>query len=338
MSIKHKTTKTNGSEPEPLRGAGPQNLNKPVPEAESTQPREVVHHKPKLDETEREEFSKYEAVIETGITALSKSYFEVAEALFIVQKKKLFREAYKTFKDYLDDKHGISRQYANLLIRAHEVKDNLSTMVDKLQPTKERQVRPLASLKPDQQKQAWGDAIKLAGGKPPTEKLVRQAVEALKGASKPPAKEANDATTVPWKPTLAQQFETLGYSQKFEQPLKINESELDLFSAEKGHYVKFMGRLSLEDSALVQAMRATKHSLLVIVSGSQNTNKDIALEGVQNAFGPFFNVVMHDLKAYLEHDGKLFAAGDLGDDFKIAWTEVKGIEALLSQSVGKQAA
>src|SRR5205814_3036583 len=50
------------------------------------------------------------------------------------------------------------------------VVSNLSTKVDTptIQPTSERQVRPLASLQPDDQRTVWEQAVEESGGEQPT--------------------------------------------------------------------------------------------------------------------------------------------------------------------------
>jgi len=52
----------------------------------------------------------------------------------------------------------------------------LLTKSEQILPTKETQVRPLAKLDPDEQRQIWKQAVKAAGGKVPTERIVKDAV------------------------------------------------------------------------------------------------------------------------------------------------------------------
>jgi hypothetical protein len=60
----------------------------------------------------------------------------------------------------------MSRPRAYQLIEAATISDNLSTIVDK--PTHESQLRPLASLAPEDQRTVWKQAVKESDGKPPT--------------------------------------------------------------------------------------------------------------------------------------------------------------------------
>ena len=59
--------------------------------------------------------------------------------------------------DYCRDRWGMNRAHAYRLIDAANVADNLSPEGDI--PTSERQARPLARLKPEQQAEAWKEAV-----------------------------------------------------------------------------------------------------------------------------------------------------------------------------------
>jgi len=48
-------------------------------------------------------------------------------------------------------------------------------------PTKETQVRPLTKLEPEEQRSVWQQAVEAAGGKVPTEEIVKDAVLRHKG-------------------------------------------------------------------------------------------------------------------------------------------------------------
>lgn len=60
--------------------------------------------------------------------------------------------------DYCRDRWGMARNYANKLIAAVGVADNLGTTV----PITERQARPLARLEPEKQAAAWQEAVETA--------------------------------------------------------------------------------------------------------------------------------------------------------------------------------
>ena len=70
---------------------------------------------------------------------------------------------YGTFEAYCKGVWDFTKSYANYLVSATSVIDNLSettTMVVK--PESERQARPLAKLEPSQQREAWQKAVEPA--------------------------------------------------------------------------------------------------------------------------------------------------------------------------------
>lgn len=112
-----------------------------------------------------------EAVIERGL----ETFLEVGKALSEIRDSQLYRAKFKNFEDYCRDRWQIARNYANKLIAAAEVVQNLGTTVPI--PASERQVRPLTKLEPEQQRQAW----KLATAfKPnPTASQVKEAANTI---------------------------------------------------------------------------------------------------------------------------------------------------------------
>jgi len=77
-----------------------------------------------------------------------------------IRDKSLYRDVlgYQTFEEYCRVKWDLSRPRAYQLIEAVEIKSNLSTTVD----IPERQLRPLARLDPEKQKEAWQKAVETA--------------------------------------------------------------------------------------------------------------------------------------------------------------------------------
>ncbi len=102
-------------------------------------------------------------------------FYKVGEALAQVRDGKLYREKFATFEDYCCYRWQISRPRAYQLIQAAAVHENLSTNVD-TQPTSEFQVRPLTTLAPEKQVEAWQEAIANAPAGKPTAKDVKAAV------------------------------------------------------------------------------------------------------------------------------------------------------------------
>lgn len=105
---------------------------------------------------EKTELAELETIIESGM----KSFLVVGRALLKIRDSRLYRDSHRTFDDYCRDRWGMSRVRAHQLIEATKVSDNLLTTVNK--PTSEWQARPLARLEPEQQAEAWQEAVETA--------------------------------------------------------------------------------------------------------------------------------------------------------------------------------
>lgn len=127
-----------------------------------------------LDDNDRARLAGLEKVIEDGLGAFQNV---VGEALRAIHAQKLYRAEFTTFDDYCKVRWNWSRQRAYQLIGAAKVRRNLSTMVDKPQPTSERQTRSLAKLKPEAQRKVWKKLFSAAQGKAITAEDVESAVE-----------------------------------------------------------------------------------------------------------------------------------------------------------------
>ena len=91
---------------------------------------------------------------------------------------------------------GVSRAYANCVIGASTVADNLATCVAK--PTNEYQLRPLVLLEPAQQRTVWEEAVRTADGKIVTYKLGKALVTELIGpAPSQPSPKKKEASAPP---------------------------------------------------------------------------------------------------------------------------------------------
>lgn len=87
--------------------------------------------------------------------------FEWGCALMEIKGKELFRGTHVDFETYLRERWDIARNYANKLIAASSVIENIGTDVP-VAPTNEAQARPLAKLQPHEQREVWMEAIKTA--------------------------------------------------------------------------------------------------------------------------------------------------------------------------------
>lgn len=140
--------------------------------------------KEQLDVTERGKLRKLESIVAEGIS----SFVVVGEALKEIRDGKLYREAYKTFERYVDEKWGLVRQRAYQLIDAADAKANLSTVVDKNERASEikteRQFRELKDVPTDSIEAVVEKAAEIAGDEPITASdLKRARVEILEQPS-----------------------------------------------------------------------------------------------------------------------------------------------------------
>lgn len=134
-----------------------------------------------LTTTEQAQLERCETVIAAG----RQTFIEVGNALMEIRDNRLYKAEYKSFEGYCLEKWGFKRGNAHDLI---ETANAAKTVQDIEQfsttPTRE-QVRPLTKLDtPDQQREAWQDAVTASGGKP-TAKHVEAAVEKVQSRGRP---------------------------------------------------------------------------------------------------------------------------------------------------------
>jgi len=119
---------------------------------------------------------------------VERAFYEAGKSLALLRDKKLYRNTHDTFEAYCIDRFGFKRRHSYQLINAATVVDNLIQLLNLDQecapvahilPTAERQVRPLSSLEPEEQKEAWISAIEAAGGKHPNSRQIKAAVQAI---------------------------------------------------------------------------------------------------------------------------------------------------------------
>ncbi|RCJ38650.1 hypothetical protein A6770_39695 [Nostoc minutum NIES-26] len=129
---------------------------------------------PELTEDEQRDRLHLERKVE-------RAFFEAGKALAELRDRRLYRSTHSTFEEYCKDRFGYNRSRSYQLIDAAIVVDNLHKcpqIVDIL-PTAEGQVRPLTKLETEQQQQVWQAAVEEAGGKVPTGKIVKDAVQRI---------------------------------------------------------------------------------------------------------------------------------------------------------------
>lgn len=186
----------------------------------------------KLTITEQERLEQLEEVIEQGLN----SSFRAGLALKEIRDKRLYKIEFANFETYLRKRWGLSRTYANHMISAQQIRDEL-TAIAVILPTTESQVRPLSKLKSKEKRaEAWDMAVEAAQNgdkqRQPTAAIVQAAVEELQE----PKSSGNGG---PLDPTLevAWILEFLSAWTK-----KISEFEnatrVGKFSPEAGEFVK----------------------------------------------------------------------------------------------------
>ena len=122
---------------------------------------------------------------------VERAFFVAGKALAELRERKLYRSTHKNFEEYCYDRFAFQRAHAYRLIESAAVVDNLSpngrqneslqTAIGRqILPTNERQVRPLTTLEPDEQREVWQQAVEAAGGKIPSSRIVQGIVERLK--------------------------------------------------------------------------------------------------------------------------------------------------------------
>lgn len=120
---------------------------------------------------------------------VERAFYSAGKALRELRDRRLYRDTHTTFDDYCHDRFAFSRRQPYYLIDAANVFDNLAEECEPMVhilPTSERQVRPLASLKPQQQRKLWNQAVEEAGGRVPSGRIVKSIVDRIRERTKIP--------------------------------------------------------------------------------------------------------------------------------------------------------
>lgn len=132
-----------------------------------------------LSQADGEELARHEAVIERGLD----TFVEVGAALLAIRDGRLYRAQYGTFEDYCRERWNFTRMRASQLIAAAEVIQNVNNCLQI--PMTESQARPLASLPPEIQREAWERAVETAPNGRITAAHVQSVVDEIKGKTRP---------------------------------------------------------------------------------------------------------------------------------------------------------
>lgn len=125
-----------------------------------------------LTQSEETQLAALEQTIERGL----KTFIDVGTALIVVRDMRLYRQRYGTFEEYCQQRWGMQRRYANRLIAAAEVVENLGP-IGPILPATESQARPLTKLEPDEQREVWQKAVDTAPGGKVTAAHVQSVVD-----------------------------------------------------------------------------------------------------------------------------------------------------------------
>lgn len=106
--------------------------------------------------TERATLQAFEGVIEKGLA----SFVEVGNALMRIRDSRLYRGTHETFEAYCVERWQLSKSHVNRLVAASSVVESVAPVG--VTPNNERQARPLTKLPPEEQADAWQEAVETA--------------------------------------------------------------------------------------------------------------------------------------------------------------------------------
>ena len=272
-----------------------------------------------LTKSEMDELENHESVVREGMP----KFLAVGKALLQIREKKLWRLYCRSWKEYLDKRVGISGPYASMQASAAEVMQNLLTSGEQIElPTTERQLRPLVGLSPKDQVDVWNRAVEKSAGRKVTGKTVEESIVEVLG---------DEISPQDWLTGVRNKLVTAGFETDFLQPVDLGEKTwIDLLKEDTGVFVKLIDQPTLANLATCLAMRERGVTYQVIVNSGSIPKKKLET-GKNNTLSrlldPVLSVYLHSLKALVEFDGKLYEAGELGDDFKLALKPSESAEA-----------
>jgi hypothetical protein len=119
--------------------------------------------------------------LEGVITRNLQSFYEVGRALAEIRDRGYYRDVlgFETFEGYCKAKWDFAGNYARRLIASAETVDNIKNVPIGTTPATESQCRPLARLEPDQQREAWQQAVDTAPEGKVTAAIVAKVVKEM---------------------------------------------------------------------------------------------------------------------------------------------------------------
>ncbi|MGB5634445.1 MAG: hypothetical protein WBM44_20345 [Waterburya sp.] len=139
-----------------------------------------------LTREERARFTELEAETLAALKEAQQSLLRAAQLLREIRDRELFREDYPTFEAYCEQKLGFSKRFINYQINYAKVVDNFQQWEQDVPvlPSSESQVRPLGSLKPEEQPEVWLKAVEIAEGNTPSREIVTEVVRTYRAEQK----------------------------------------------------------------------------------------------------------------------------------------------------------
>jgi hypothetical protein len=190
-----------------------------------------------LTTIEREEFATFETVIESGL----RTFKDVGNALMEIRDGRMYRSEFGTFEEYCDKRWGFNASRARQFIMASEVVTNIES-VTMVTPANERQARPLTTLPPEKQPEAWKAATDKAEneGRKVTAKDVQEEVKKIKtenaeGEVLPPEKKEKRRPIKP--PSDGMQFARIAI-MNLEQIKNDDSERVESFAVVKDWIIK----------------------------------------------------------------------------------------------------
>lgn len=119
------------------------------------------------------DLARLEQVIQRGL----ETFIEVGNALSQIRDRRLYAQSHQSFEEYCKERWGLKQSRAYQLMDAAQAVENLKTSTIVELPKNEAQCRPLTKLPPEQQAEAWQEAVQSAPNGKVTAAHVQQVVE-----------------------------------------------------------------------------------------------------------------------------------------------------------------
>lgn len=175
---------------------------------------------------EQATFDELESIVEDGLD----TFYKVGSALIEIQRHpKWWKPKYGTWTNYLNERWGMSQNYARRLTKSAEMLENslinMPTGTPKI--NNEYQLRPILTLPQEKHAEAWQRAVEsVPEGEPITHKHTQAIVEQMKEESSPTVEVIEPEMTImdefeEWFKPAARQLSVLAYDMTTEERGKV---------------------------------------------------------------------------------------------------------------------